>query len=65
MLHQKFILWIVGLSFLNQDCVVHGLLDIYIMHLFTSNFKLYIAVLATKLDFLPFPKKYKKMYLKN
>ena len=47
------------------DITGHGLLDIYIMHLFTSNFKLYSALLATKTDFPPFCKKYKKIRIKK
>lgn len=36
------------------DITDHGLLDIYIMHLFTLNFELYSALLATNIDFLLF-----------
>lgn len=46
------------------DIIGHGLLDIYFMHLFTSNFnfKLFSALLATEIYFLLFRNKYKKLY---
>lgn len=47
------------------DITGHDLLDIYIMHLFTSNFKLSNALLANKTDPPFLRKKIQKIRIKN
>lgn len=63
--HSKYDFFFIFLNIFHEikrlfDITGHTLLDIYIMHVFTSNFKLSNALLANKTDFLFLRKKYKK-----
>lgn len=63
-MHNMFKEGYMPLFFFYMICFF-GLLDVCVMHLFTSNIKLYSALLATKTDFPPFRKKNNKNGIKN